>query len=258
MNKKRVAIVTGASSGLGREFVKLLVRRKTVDEVWAIARNKDKLNNMKKTYGKKIKILSMDLSNVDEIKKFHKFIRNEKPEISFLINSAGFAKFGSYNDITIAETVNMIELNIVGVVVMGLICIPFMKKGSHIINISSQAAFQPLPYQNVYSSTKAFVRNYSRALNEELKSKGISVTAACPGWMDTALYARAETGAVRSPKNFVGMTNPKNVAVKAVRDAESGFDMSVYGAYVKMCHMAAKFLPQKVMMKIWLAQQNIH
>lgn len=77
----------------------------------------------------------------------------------------------------------MIHVNIDAVVAMGLVCIPYMKKGSHLINIASQASFQPLPYQNIYSSTKSFVRNYSRALNVELKEKGIYVTAVCPGWI---------------------------------------------------------------------------
>jgi len=92
----------------------------------------------------------------------------------------------------------MIDLNISGVVAMGLVCIPHMKKGSHILNIASQASFQPLPYQNIYSSTKAFVRNYTRALNVELREKGITATAVCPGWMKTGLYDRGIIDAKKS------------------------------------------------------------
>ena len=89
----------------------------------------------------------------------------------------------------------MINLNISAVVALGLYCIPYMKPGSHIINIASQASFQPLPYQNIYSSTKAFVRNYTRALNVELKDRRITATAVCPGWIDTGLYERGLIGA---------------------------------------------------------------
>jgi len=85
----------------------------------------------------------------------------------------------------------MIDLNISSVVAMELVCIPYMTQGSHIINIASQAAFQPLPHQNIYSSTKSFVRNYTRALNVELKDKGITATAVCPGWMKTGLFDMA-------------------------------------------------------------------
>ena len=81
-------------------------------------------------------------------------------------------------------------MNIDAVVAMGLVCIPYMKKGSHLINIASQTSFQPLPYQNIYSSTKSFVRNYSRALNVELKEKLFMFTAVCPGWIKTDLYKR--------------------------------------------------------------------
>ena len=84
----------------------------------------------------------------------------------------------------------MIHVNIDAVVAMGLVCIPYMKKGSHLINIASQASFQPLPYQNIYSSTKSFVRNYSRALNVELKEKGIYVTAVLTRF--SSLYAAEE------------------------------------------------------------------
>ncbi|MDO4501309.1 MAG: SDR family NAD(P)-dependent oxidoreductase, partial [Erysipelotrichaceae bacterium] len=166
------------------------------------------------------------------------------------------AKFCSYDDLSVDESINMIDLNISGVVAMGLVCIPHMEKGSHIINIASQASFQPLPYQNIYSSTKAFVRNYTRALNVELKDKGVTAIAVCPGWMKTGLFDRGLIGAKKATKNFIGMVTPDVVAKKALSDADKGKDMSVYGLYVKMCHLMAKFLPQKIMMKIWLMQQK--
>ena len=162
---KNIAIVTGASSGFGKEFVNLFVRRKDIDEVWIISRNEDRLNKIKEHFGKKIKVFSMDLSVKDNIKAFGTLEELKKCNIKYLVNNAGFAKFCSYDDISIDESVNMIDLNVSGVVAMGLVCIPYMRKGSHIINVASQAAFQPLPYQNIYSSTKAFVRNYTRALN---------------------------------------------------------------------------------------------
>ena len=92
----------------------------------------------------------MDLSVKDNIKTFGTLEELKKCNIKYLINNAGFAKFCSYDDISIDESVNMIDLNVSGVVAMGLVCIPYMRKGSHIINVASQAAFQPLPYQNIY------------------------------------------------------------------------------------------------------------
>lgn len=257
MNKKNIAIVTGASSGLGKEFVRLLNGDNSMDEIWAIARNKEKLVKLTTEFGNKVKTFSMDLSDMENIKSFENIIKEQNANIRMLINNAGYAKFCSYNDLNVDESVAMIDLNICGVVAMGLVCIPHMTKGSRIINIASQASFQPLPYQNIYSSTKSFVRNYSRALNVELKDKGITVTAVCPGWMETALFDRATIGAKRATNNFTGIVTPDKVAEKALNDANKGKDISVYGIYTKFTHLLSKILPQRMIMKIWLNQQKI-
>jgi len=254
---KNIAIITGGSSGFGKEFVKLLNEFKNIDEIWAISRNIDKLNDLQLEFGEKIKIFSVDLSNTDNIQEFKKELEKEEINISFLVNNAGYAKFCSYNDLSIDDSINMINLNVSGVVTMGLVCIPFMKRGSHIINIASQAAFQPLPYLNIYAATKAFVKNYSMALNEELKEKGIVVTAVCPGWMNTKLFERGFVEAQKAPKYFYGMIEPKLVAKKALSDAMKNKNFSTYGIDVKLSIFMAKILPAKWIMKFWLFQQKI-
>lgn len=256
MQKKIIAVVTGASSGLGKEFTRLMLQEQ-VQEVWAIARNKENLARLRQVLGKKIRCISMDLSDRRVIEKFEKILKEEQPAIRYLINNAGYDKFCSYKDLDIEESLNMIDLNCSAVVAMGLACIPYMRRGSHIINIASQASFQPLPYQNIYAATKAFVRNYSRALNVELKNTGIQVTAVCPGWVDTALFDRANIGAEQTIKNFWGMLKPEQVVRQALKDAKSGKDISVCSLYVKFCHVIAKILPQRIMMKLWLWQQKM-
>lgn len=257
MSKKQIAIVTGANGGLGKEFVKLLTEQKEIDEIWAIARNQEKLNQLSAEYGEKIRTISMDLSERMRYEELKKQLEEEKVSVKYLINNAGFAKFCSYDDIGIEESLNMIDLNISAVVALGLLCIPYMERGSHIINIASQASFFPLPYQNIYSSTKAFVRNYTRALNVELKDKGVCATAVCPGWMKTGLFDRGVIGASKGTNNFSGMVTPDVVAVKALKDAKKGKDISVYGLYVKFTHVLSKLMPQRMMMKVWLGQQGI-
>lgn len=254
---KNIAIVTGASSGLGKEFVKLLIEDKNIDEIFVLARSKDKLNDLKIEYGDKIVPYITDLSDINNIKAFGKILEETKANIKILINNAGFAKFCSYNDISTDESLNMINVNISAVVAMGLVCIPFMEKGSHIINIASQAAFQPVPYQNIYSATKSFVKNYSRALNVELKEKGIVVTAVCPGWIKTNLYDRGCINAKKATNKFTCMVTPDVVAKKALKDAYNNKDISVYGLYVNFCRFLSKFLPERLVMKIWLLQQGI-
>lgn len=258
MKIPKIAVVTGANSGLGKEFVKLLDKENDIQEIWAIARNEDRLSELKQEFGTKVRTFSMDLSDRKSYVELEKMLKENPASVKYLINNAGFAKFCSYDDISMEESLNMIDLNINAVVAIGLICLPYMEKESHIINIASQASFFPLPYQNVYSSTKAFVRNYTRALNVELKEKNISATAVCPGWMDTGLFSRGVIGAKKGTKDFSGMVQPSVVAEKALKDAKKGKDMSVYGLYVKSTHLLSKILPQKIMMKVWLMQQKIY
>ncbi|MBC5580952.1 SDR family NAD(P)-dependent oxidoreductase [Anaerofilum sp. BX8] len=255
--RDQIAIVTGANGGLGKEFVKLLAAQPEITEIWTIARDREKLEQSALELGARVRIFSMDLTDRENVKHLAAELEKSGAAVKYLINNAGFAKFCSYDDISIEESLNMIDLNVGAVVALGLACIPHMERGSHLINIASQASFFPLPYQNIYSSTKAFVRNYTRALNVELKEKGIGATAVCPGWMKTGLFDRGLIGAKKGTRNFSGMVTPDLVAKKALRDAEKGKDISVYGSYVKFTHLLSKITPQRLMMKIWLGQQGI-
>lgn len=255
--KKQIAFITGANGGLGKEFAKLLAAKPELSEIWAISRNQSKLEQCAQELGGKIRIFSMDLTDRESTKYIAAELEKSGAAVKYLVNNAGFAKFCSYDDISVEESLNMVDLNISAVVTLGLICIPHMERGSHIINIASQASFFPLPYQNIYSSTKVFVRNYTRALNVELKEKGINATAVCSGWMKTGLFDRGVIGAEKGTHNFSAMVTPDVVARKALFDAEKGKDISVYGLYVKFTHLLSKIIPQRLMMKIWLKQQGI-
>jgi short-subunit dehydrogenase len=252
-----IAIITGATGGFGREFIKLILQKENLDEIWAIARNNDKLLNLVNEFGDKIKIFSYDLSNLDCIKNFQTKL-NSEIKIKYLINNAGYAKFCSYEDLDINDSLNMINLNISSVVAMGLACIPYMDKDSRIINISSQSSFLPLPYLNIYSATKVFVRHYSRALNVELKDKKITVTTVCPGWMKTNLYDAAKVDNAKKVVNsFDGITTPDKVAKKALEDADKGKALSIYGFFSNATHIAGKILPQSLLMKLWTISQKL-
>lgn len=253
---KNIAIITGATGGFGREFVKLLLKKNNIDEIWAMARNNDKLLNLISEFGDKIKIFSYDLSDLNCIKIFQTKLSDDI-KIKYLINNAGYAKFCSFDDLDIDESLNMINLNISSVVAMGLVCIPYMEKGSRIINISSQSSFLPLPYLNLYSATKVFVRHYSRALSVELKNKNITVTTVCPGWMKTNLYNAAKVDNAKKVVNsFDGITTPDKVAKKALEDADKGKPLSIYGFFSNATHIAGKILPQTLLMKFWTLSQK--
>lgn len=256
-NMKKIAIITGASSGLGREFVKIINEKKNIQEIWAIARDQHKLDNLKAQTGKKIRTISMDLSDLSRIESLGQMLSGNEVQICYLINNAGYGKFASYDDLSVEESINMLNLNINAVVAVGLTCIPYMCRGAHIINIASQASFQPLPYMNLYSASKTFVRHYTRSLHIELKGRGITATAVCPGWLRTNFFDRADIGASKNISSFPGMSSAEKVARKAIADADRGKDQSIYSLYVNICHISSKLFPQKLVMAHWLRQQHI-
>lgn len=252
-----IALVTGADGGFGREFVKLLLRERSLDAIWCVARSESKLAALKAELGEKIVPIPLDLTRRESLTAIKARLESEKPDLRFLVNNAGFDKFGPYDAVDVDTSLNMIDLNVSAVVALGLTAIPYMGRGSHILNVASQAAFFPLPYMDLYAATKVFVRHYTRALNVELRDKGVSATAVCPGWMKTGLFDRAETGANKTVRSFAGLTTPDRVAAKALGDAKRGRDMSTCGWFVKATHVAGKLAPQRLSMKVWTLSQRI-
>lgn len=173
----------------------------------------------------------------------------QKVSVLYLINNAGIAHMMASKDFSDVEIEKTIKLNCSVPVILTNYCIPFMKKGSKIINVSSASAFHPVPYINLYAATKAFERSYSRALNMELKSLGITVTAVCPSWVDTKMLIKEINGI---KVKFPGIVSPQKVVQKAIKDAKKGKDMSICSFYVKCQHFNVKLMPQKLTMKVWM------
>lgn len=245
----KIAIVTGATGGLGREFVSEILKE-NIDEIWAVARNENRLNNLKAEFGDKIRTVRCDLANADDLSGLCGLIETEKPDIRLLINNAGIGKMGESIGLTDNDVASEIDINCKAVCLLCNHVIPFMPSGSRILNISSASSFQPVPYINLYAASKAFVRSYTRALNVELKNKGIICTAVCPGWIDTEMLQKEYNG---KPVKFPGIVSPNRVAVQALRDSVKGRDMSVCSFFVKYEHFLSKILPHKWIMKIWLS-----
>lgn len=248
--RKKIAIVTGATGGIGREFIELLLMEEA-DEIWAVARNIKKLDDLKKEFGEKILPISADLSLTSSLQTIEEMLRSKNPIVCYLVNNAGSGKMGAYNEFSAAEIQESVATHCTAMAVLCNACIPYMERGSHIVNLASQSAFQPVPYINLYAAGKAFERSYSRALNAELKGTGIAVTAVCPGWVQTDLLVKERNG---KQIKFPAIVTPDVVAKKALNDAKKGKDMSVYGMYVKYMHLLSKIFPQKLVMKTWLKQ----
>lgn len=248
MEKKKIALLTGATGGLGYAFIEELVKE-PLDEIWAIGRNKDRLNELTQKFGNKIVPISMDLTVKENLQSLVNLLNEEKPLIKFLVNNAGIAKMKASKEFAISEIENTIELNCKVPVILIQYCLPYMERGSKILNICSASAFQAVPYINLYASTKAFEHSYSRALNVELKAQGITVTAVCPSWIDTNMLTKEIDG---KKVKFPGIVRPEKVAIKAMRDSKKGKDLSICSFYVKCQHLNVKLLPEKTIMKIWM------
>lgn len=245
---KDIAIITGATGGIGQVFVRELAYEE-LDEIWVIGRNQERLNSLKNQYGDKIITVCKDLTKTADIISLLDLLKEQQPSVKWLINNAGTAKMARSTEFSISEITQTIDLNCKAPTLLINFCFPFMSKGSKILNVSSASAFQPVPYINLYASTKAFERSYSRALNAELKAFGITVTAVCPSWVDTNMLSKEIKG---KKVRFPGIVSPEKVVKKALKDAKKGKDMSVCSSYVKCQHLNVKLLPQKLTMKIWL------
>lgn len=254
---KKIAVITGASSGMGRDFALQIEKKEAFDEIWVIARSKDKLEALREVMKTPLKIISLDLSKEESINEYKRLLEEEKPLVSLLANISGFGKFGKTTDFPLSEYMNMIDLNIKAVTGITYNTLPFMKRGSKILELDSISAFQPVPYINVYAATKAYVLSFTRALGEELKNDGIRVMAVCPYWVKTAFFERA-TDENCPIKYFNVMYNSADVIKTAIYDLyHTKKDISIHGKYARFQRILVKFLPHRLVMKIWRKQQKI-
>ena len=184
-----IAIVTGASSGMGREFVLQLSQYVQVDEIWAIARREQALKSLKTDVP--VRPVVLDLCEEHSFSAFATLLEKEKPNVKLLVNAAGFGKFGTYDRVSLEDDCRMIDLNCKALVAMTRLTLPYMTSGSHILQLDSLSAFQPVPYITTYGATKSFVLSYSRAMNRELRSKGVRMMAMNPGWVKTEFFDHA-------------------------------------------------------------------
>ena len=248
-----IAIVTGASSGMGREFVKKL-DNENLDEIWVVARREDRLLQLKEEIKTPLKVIACDLTK--NINAFLDILESEKPEIKILVNCSGYGKFGHTDVVPTNESLGMIDLNVKALVEVTQRAIPYMLKDSHIVQLCSLSSFQPVPYLNVYASTKAFVLSYSQGLNAELKDRKIHVMAVCPGWVETEFFARAETDQKDAVTYFNKIYKAEDVINTAYKDMYKKKPVSIHGLQIKLQVLLVKLLPHSLVIKIWLKQQK--
>ena len=232
----KIAVITGASSGLGREYAFAAARRYAdIDELWLIARREENLRQTAEQISKRVRIIPLDITKEESVKTYISMLEEEKPEIALLINNAGFGKLGDFDKLSYEDNGGMVRLNCEALTVMTSVSLPYMKNGGEIVNTCS----------------KAYVLSLSKALRSELRPRGINVLAVCPGPMDTEFLPLAGI-APGSSHTFdtLPRVNPTVMAEKSL--AASACKKGVYTnlLFYKFYRVLAKLLPHSLVMKM--------
>ena len=247
----KTAIITGASSGLGREFARQLAD--VFPEIgccWLIARREDRLEEVaREMVGVETVCLPLDLCDPAAFTALEEKLVAEKPEVAMLINNAGCGYLGRMGETKTDLQTRMVDLNVRALTAVTNLVVPYMPAGGRILNTSSIASFCPTPRMTVYGASKAYVSSFTVGLSEELRRKNITVTAVCPGPMKTEfLDAGRITG--RSPAfEYLPYCDQVRVAGGALRAARAGQTIYTPKLFYKFYRLLAKVTPVKLMVK---------
>ncbi|MBO5212169.1 MAG: SDR family NAD(P)-dependent oxidoreductase [Clostridia bacterium] len=240
----KIAIVTGASSGIGVEFYKE-IQKEPLDEVWIIARREERLKDISEKFGVlPTKIIPMDITLQENVKEYIRLLKENDADIRFLINNAGFGVIGELADADFIQQGAMCDLNVRAMTQLTTASLGFMNKGACIINTCSISSFVPNARMTVYSASKAFVMSFTKSLRYELKKRKINVTALCPGPMDTEFLAVAGIKkGVSKTFDKLPRCNPRKSAIGAIKAAKKGRCVYTPKLFYKFYRVIAKILP---------------
>ena len=248
---KKVAVITGASSGMGREFAKLIDRELTcIDEIWLIARRRDRLEEVRDEIHKPSLIICSDVSEDSFADYYRKMLKQERAGIKLLINCAGYGIIGSVAETGYDVSVGMVKTNCEGLTTVTQLSLPYMLEKSRIINLASSAAFLPQPDFAIYAASKSYVLSFSRALNVELRERNIFITAVCPGPVATEFFRIAEDGHKRASFKDYFMADCYSVVKQALEDSMARKELSIYGTAMKILYILSKIIPHRIILKI--------
>ena len=251
----KIAIVTGASSGLGMAFVRRLDALGGLDEIWGVARRGERMEALAAELRTPMRPLALDLTRLESVETLRVLMREEEPEVAVLVNAAGFGKFGTCAELTLQETCGMIDLNCRAAVDVTDAAFPYLHPGSQVLEICSTAGFQPIPGLNVYAATKAFLLSYTQTLHYELSPAGIHVTAVCPYWVkDTEFIGIAEKGG-HGFRHYPLASRSQDVVRRALRDSALNLRVSTPGLVCTLHRAAAKVTPNLLCLPLadWLS-----
>ena len=239
------ALVTGASSGIGECFARMLAARK--QNVILVARSKDKLaavaKELSSAHGIAAEAIDFDLSVAGASERLASQLRERKLEVGLLVNNAGFGARGRFHELPLERQSEMVRLNVMVLVELTHYLLPSMveQRRGAIINVSSTASFQPVPYTVIYGATKAFVTSFSLGLAEELRGSGVAVVTLCPGGTRTNFGVASRYGVTKLPG---GQKSPEEVVAAALKALDSGGGLVVPGRRNKAGVFVQRFVPR--------------
>lgn len=227
-NMKNVALITGASSGIGKELAIIHASKKR--DLVLVARRTEELNSLKEElvnkYGVNVMVLPMDLMEKNSARKVFDYLKENNIEVEYLINNAGLGGYGNFHERDLKKELDMIQLNITSLTELTHLILPEMvkRKTGKILNTASSAGFLPGPLQSVYYATKAYVVSFSQGISQELKNTGVTVSALCPGPVRTefekeagmsgsGLFEKAATAVSTAEKGYKGMEKGKLIII---------------------------------------------
>lgn len=246
----KIAVVTGASSGMGKEMVYHLADRfGGLEEIWVIARRRDRLDAFDGRVPIHVRKFALDLTEEEDLDTLEKALAKWKPNVKLLVNAAGVGKTGAVGTIPREQSTGMVRLNDEALVAVTEMALPYLSRSSRIIQFASSAAFVPQPGFAVYAASKSFILSYSRALARELKSREIAVTAVCPGPVETEFLDIALEGKKLTSYKRLVLMRPEKVVKCALRDSLMGKELSIPGPAMKAFYLLCRILPHGLLMK---------
>ncbi len=242
-----IAVISGASSGIGYCLSKELDKL-SLDELWLISSSEDKLSRLRQELTTKSRIFALDLSKSSSFDIISDALSQSNPNIKYLICSAGIGYNGNFESISREQIAKMIDINVRALTEITTIALPYIKEGGKIIEIASSAGFMPQPSFAVYAATKSYVISFSRALRQELKKQKISVTAVCPGPVNTPFFSGLKN--VKEYKKKYAIS-PELVAKKTMKASKKRKALCIPKLSMKMVHLASKLIPTSIIMKFY-------
>ncbi|MCC5638579.1 SDR family oxidoreductase [Nostoc sp. CHAB 5844] len=258
-DRKKTALITGASGGIGYEFVKLFAQDGY--NLVLVARSEQKLNQMadelKGKFGIDVKVIAKDLANPAAPEEVFSELQQAAIKVDILINNAGFASYGLFHETDLTAELQMLQVNVMCLTHLTKLFLKDMVKQGYgkILNLASTAAFQPGPLMAVYYASKAYVLSFSEAIANELEGTGVSVTALCPGPTESGFQKRAamEDSKLVSGQKIMDAETVAKIGYEALFDNKT---VVVPGLKNKLLTETVRFTPRKLVTKIVRSMQE--